>query len=307
MQSYDIITNNIPTVIEHDHLKTKLSSIDPITIYWGISMNDIPNIDYLYNIIKIRDFLLCGIKVVILLADLHAYLQSKKKNWGIIENKCKYYTELIVQVLKLMNVDISNLFFVKGSKFQLSIDYTIKYYDLLNRVTIEDAADSVKDISIPSEPNMVSRLIYPILQLTDEYYLKVDAEYGDYKQEKIFNLGHKINKNKNNKLTYLIGQKLNSFDISLFDDENTIIQKIKKVYFPKNDDNNDLLKYIKYVVFPIKNNIQIKTLYSSEIYDLYNYERLHSLFVNKTIKTIDIKQIVINFLIEFLCPIKNIK
>lgn len=304
MSSYEIITNNISKIIDEEYLKTRLVD-NQITIYWGISMSEIPTVRYLHTFMKISDFLRSGCKVIVLLADLHAYLQNKKKNWELIELRTKYYQEIILRVLKLLNVDISNLFFVKGSKFQLSIDYTIKYYDLLHRIKIDDAIKSMEGII--ENDDTVSQLVYPILQLTDEYYLNVDVEFGDYKQEKIFELGHNVNKEKVNKTTYLIGPYINDFSINLLENESVIRQKIKKINFSKDDIENDLFKFMKYIILPKNNKISFKTFYDDKTYDLTTFEELQTLFLEKKVRPIDIKQIVCNFLIDFLKPLRDDK
>ncbi len=295
ISEYNKITRNITKITNEDYLLDKVSK-NETTIYWGVSVDDVPTIRYIHSFLKIGDFLNSGCKVIVLLADLHAYLNSKKRKWSDIEIKTKYYKEILLKTMKVLNIDISNLFFVNGSQFQLSIDYTIKYFDLLNRVKIEDAKEAMN----ATDSDTMSKLVYSVLQLSDEYHLKVDAEFGDYKQEKIFELGCKLNKEKVNKISYLIGPYINDFSICLTDGEDIIRQKIKKINFKKDDVDNDLFRMVKHIIFLMNKSVEVKALYTNTIYYVNSYEEFEKLFLSKDISTNDIKTFVIKFLIDFL-------
>jgi len=288
---YDKIIRNTSKVTNEDYLMRKLEE-GQITIYWGVSVDELATIRYLHTFLKIADFLNSGCKVIVLLADLHAYLNSKKRKWSDIELKTKYYKDILLKTMKTLNIDISNLFFVKGSQFQLSIDYTIKYFDLLNCVKIQDAKESMN----VKDDDTMSKLVYPILQLADEYHLKADAEYGDYKQEKIFQLGCKMN----NKISYLIGPYINDFSIYLTDSKEVIEQKIRKISFAKDDLNNDLFLIVKHIIFLVHKSIEIKALYTNVIYYINSYEEFEKLFLSRDISPNDIKLFITNFLINFI-------
>ena len=124
-----------------------------------------------------------GLKVKILLADLHAALDGV--SWEILEKRYAYYREAIITILKTIGVDIKKLEFVKGSELQLKDKY---FHDLLKLSTMTSTHDCLKAASevvkLGDNPKL-SGLIYPLMQALDEEYLHVDAQFGGMDQRKI--------------------------------------------------------------------------------------------------------------------------
>ncbi|QQP49472.1 Tyrosine--tRNA ligase, partial [Caligus rogercresseyi] len=140
---------------------------------------------------KIADFLRAGCSVTILFADLHAYLDNMKAPWDLLKLRTKYYEHAIKAMLSSLGVPLEKLKFVKGTEYQLSEAYTLDVYRLSSLVTEHDArkagAEVVKQVSHP----LLSGLLYPGLQVLDEHYLDVDAQFGGVDQRKIFTYAEK--------------------------------------------------------------------------------------------------------------------
>ena len=60
------------------------------------------------------------IKVIILFADLHAYLDNMKAPWELLKQRVKYYETVIKAMLKSLGVPLEKLKFVQGTEYQLS-------------------------------------------------------------------------------------------------------------------------------------------------------------------------------------------
>ena len=131
-------------------------------------------------------------KVTVLFADLHGYLDNQKAPWELLEQRTKYYAFVIKSMLKSLNVPLEKLRFVRGTEYQLSKEYTLDVYRFSSLVTEHDAkkagADVVKQVASP----LLSGLLYPCLQALDEKYLEVDAQFGGIDQRKIFTLAEKV-------------------------------------------------------------------------------------------------------------------
>ena len=139
----------------------------PLKIYWGTATTGSPSFAYFVPMCKIRDFLLAGCDVTILLADLHSHLDALKTPEHLLEHRTNYYEEVIRSMLLAINapvVDengISKLRFVRGSSFQLTPRYSMDMLKLCARVSQSKARKAVTDViksstsknNISSEPS----------------------------------------------------------------------------------------------------------------------------------------------------------
>ena len=92
-EKLELITRNLQEIIGLDELKEKISNKKEISIYWGTMPTGSISIAYFFPMLKVADFLKAGCKVKILLADLHAALDSV--TWNILEKRYNYYEEAI--------------------------------------------------------------------------------------------------------------------------------------------------------------------------------------------------------------------
>ena len=60
------------------------------------------------------------LKVTVLFADLHAYLDNMKAPWSLLKLRVDYYEAVIKSMLKSIGVPLDKLKFVKGTDYQLS-------------------------------------------------------------------------------------------------------------------------------------------------------------------------------------------
>jgi tyrosyl-tRNA synthetase len=74
-------------------------------------------------------------KVIVLFADLHAYLDNMKAPWALLEQRVKYYEATIKGMLGSIGVPLDKLIFVKGTDYQLSREYTLDVYRMTSVVT----------------------------------------------------------------------------------------------------------------------------------------------------------------------------
>ena len=131
-------------------------------------------------------------KVTILFADLHAYLDNQKAPWELLEQRVKYYEFIIKAQLTSIGVSLEKLRFVKGTDYQLSREYTLDVYRMSSIVTEHDAKKAGAEVVKQVESPLLSGLLYPCLQVLDEKYLGVDAQFGGIDQRKIFTLAEKV-------------------------------------------------------------------------------------------------------------------
>ena len=192
----ELIKENLDEIIGLDKLEELVKSNKTIKVYWGTSPTGKPHIGYLIPLIKIAQLVQAGCEVTILFADLHAYLDSMKTSWDLLELRTKYYTKLIKQILIILKTDLDKIKFIKGTDYQLDSSYTIDLYKFTSAITVDSAQKGGAEVVKQSSNPPLSGLVYPLLQVLDEKYLECDIELGGLDQRKIFMLskdhGHKI-------------------------------------------------------------------------------------------------------------------
>lgn len=198
-------------------------------------------------------------------ADLHAYLDNMKAPWSLLEQRTKYYEAVIKAMLTSIGVPLDKLKFVQGTSYQLSREYTLDVYRLASTVTQHDARKAGAEVVKQVEHPMLSGLLYPGLQVLDEEYLKVDAQFGGVDQRKIFTFAEKylpqLGYTKrvhlmNPMVPGLAGGKMSSSEedskIDLLDSPANVKKKIKRAFCePGNITENGLLSFVKHVLFSI--------------------------------------------------------
>ena len=175
-ERFDLITRNLQEVIGEEELKEKLKSKKEFSVYWGAMPTGSISIAYFFPMLKIADLLKAGCRVKILIADLHAALDSVP--WEDLEKRYKYYKEAIETMLKTIGVPLDKLEFVKGSELQMNKEYFHDVLKLSTFTSINDCKKAASEVVKLGDNPKLSGVIYPSMQALDEEYLKVDAQLG---------------------------------------------------------------------------------------------------------------------------------
>ena len=165
-----LITRNLQEVMGGDQSVSAMETImmiRPLHIYWGTATTGVPHIGYFVPMAKIADFLRAGCKVTILLADLHAHLDSMKTPIDLLTHRINFYREIILMMLDTIGVDSAKLSFVVGSTFQLSTPYTLDMYRLATMTTYRNATKAGADVVKESSNPTLGPMLYPLLQALD--------------------------------------------------------------------------------------------------------------------------------------------
>ena len=164
-EKVSLITRNLEEVLGDGEEKIRsIVSERPLKIYWGTATTGKPHIAYFVPMVKIADFLAAGCEVTVLLADLHAYLDSLKTPLEMLDARVLYYEETIKCMLRSMGVCIDRLSFRRGTDFQLTPGYTLDMYKLTTIVTERNAKKAGSDVVKEAESPLLSGMLYPLLQ-----------------------------------------------------------------------------------------------------------------------------------------------
>ena len=175
-EKYELITRNLAEVVGEEDLKKLLDEKEQPSVYWGTMPTGSISIAYFFPMLKVADFLRAGMKVKLLMADLHGALDSTP--WDMLEKRTAYYKQATITILETLGVKVDNLEFVQGADLQLNPKY---FHDLLKLSTytsINAAKKSASEVVKQLENPKLSGLIYPLMQALDEEYLEVDMQLG---------------------------------------------------------------------------------------------------------------------------------
>ncbi|KAI0551152.1 tyrosyl-tRNA synthetase [Xylaria curta] len=230
-----------------------------------------PHAGYLVPGVKIAQLLAAGCDMVILLADVCAppyplrTLLAGRPPIELVEHRVKYYRFAITALLQACGVSTDKVEFVLGSSYQKTPDYIMDIYKMCSLTSEHDAKKAGAEIVKQSANTPLSGLLYPILQVLDEQYLNVDAQFGGLDQRKLFTaakewlpkLGYRQRAHlMNDMIPGLQGGKMSSSDenskIDLLDSPDVVSRKIKKAEAaPRVAEGNGLLAYIEHVFLPV--------------------------------------------------------
>ncbi|KAI4276434.1 MAG: hypothetical protein LQ337_002484 [Flavoplaca oasis] len=263
-EKFELITANTQETIRPDIIRNVLG-VRPLEIFWGTATTGRPHAAYFVPSIKIAQFLQAGCKVKVLLADLHGFLDADKAPEATLEARAQYYERTIGALLRAVGVDLDNLQFVRGSSYQLTPAFSRDLLRLSKRVSVHDAVKASSEIVKSTGDPVMADGIYPMMQLLDEEYLDVDAEFGGIDQRKTFALandtmtkamGFKTRAHLMNPMVPgLSGGKMSSSDpkskVGLLDEPATIQKKIAKAFCaPGRVEGNGILAFIQHVLLP---------------------------------------------------------
>ncbi|RWA14893.1 hypothetical protein EKO27_g149 [Xylaria grammica] len=197
--------------------------------------------------------------------QIHGFLDNLKAPIELVEHRVKYYRFAITALLQACGVSTDKVEFVLGSSYQKTPDYIMDIYKLCSLTSEHDAKKAGAEVVKQSANSPLSGLLYPILQVLDEQYLNVDAQFGGLDQRKLFTaakewlpkLGYRQRAHlMNDMIPGLQGGKMSSSDenskIDLLDPPDTVTKKIKKAEAaPRVAEGNGLLAYVEHVFLPV--------------------------------------------------------
>jgi tyrosyl-tRNA synthetase len=199
------ITKNLAEIMNHEKDINKIKYIllrRSLRIYWGTATTKAPHIAYFVPLSKLADFLDAGCTVIILLADLHAFLDSLKTPWFLLDARVEYYQKVLTIMFRLLGVSIRRLKFIRGRDFQMKPESPLDLYKLASITRFSQAQKAGSEVVKQDENPMLAPILYPLLQALDEEYLNVDVQFGGVDQRKIFAYASDFFNKKKNRLSF---------------------------------------------------------------------------------------------------------
>jgi len=321
----NLIKRNTEEILTEEELAELLKTKTEPVVYLGYAPTGRPHIGYLIPAMKIKDFVNAGLKVKILLADIHAHLDNMKSPLELLAKRVEFYRLELSALYQSLGADVSKIEFIKGSDFQLSREYSLDLYRLASQVSAERARHAAAEVVKFGETPKLGGFLYPLLQTLDEEHLKADIQYGGVDQRKIFGFAReshpKINQEKRVEimtpmLPGISGGKMSASEvgskIDLLDSVEDISAKINKAYCPEGDlQDNGIMVFMKYVLMVLKGDNKEKFLVERpEKFggnaEYENYENLEKDFIDKKLHPADLKKALVGELAKILAPVREV-
>ncbi|MBU1102358.1 tyrosine--tRNA ligase [Patescibacteria group bacterium] len=323
-QKLNLIKRNTEEILTEEELAELLKTKKEPVVYLGYAPTGRPHIGYMIPAIKIKDFVDAGLRVKILLADIHAHLDNTKTPFELLDKRVEFYKIELAELYGAIGVDVSKIEFVKGSDFELDKKYTLDVYRLAALTSADRAKHAAAEVVKFGENPKLSGFLYPILQTLDEEYLGADIQYGGTDQRKIFGFAReshpKIGQKKRVEimtpmLPGIMGGKMSASDpsskIDLLDSEADITAKINKAYCPEGDlTDNGIMAFVKYVLTVLKeDNGELFSVERPEKFggniEYKTYTDLEKDFLAKKLHPQDLKKTVACEIAEILKPVRE--
>jgi tyrosyl-tRNA synthetase len=309
---------NVEEIITRDELVALLRSKSEHQprAYVGIEPSGSVHIGHLPFLNTLRELQRLGVHIIVLLADLHAYL-NEKGNFEQISETAEYNKRCFAASGLSDETE-----FVYGSEYQTEAEYMMNVLRLATITTEKRARRSMDEVSRSTEDRKVSQAIYPLMQAVDIAYLEVDIAVGGLDQRKI----HMLARENLPKLGFkapicihtplligLDGDKMSSSKqnfIAVDEPAESVKKKLTSAFCPPEiAEGNPVLQVYKHVIFPgpeLSGEVVIERSgkYGGDV-RYARYEELERDYVQGKLHPFDLKANAIRSLNEVLEPIRK--
>lgn len=276
MDTYELMVRNSVEVVTEEEVRALAGSPTDRRVYVGYEPSGVLHLGHMLTANKLIDLQECGCEVVILLADVHAYLNKKGSFEEIQETAARMQDQFVAYGL-----DESSTEFVYGSEYQLEEEYVLDVHSLALETTLRRAERAMAEIQGDAVPN-VSHVVYPLMQALDIEYLSLDLAVGGIDQRKVHMLAREnlpsIGYESRPAIhTPILGDletgvgKMSSSDgvtISMGDTRESIEEKVTDSFCPPtrdpepdeagNERENPVLQLFQYHVFPRFETVRVE-------------------------------------------------
>ncbi|MFC7215250.1 tyrosine--tRNA ligase [Saliphagus sp. GCM10025334] len=316
MDTYDLITRNVDEVVTDEEVRELAADPAGKRVYVGYEPSGVLHLGHLLTANKLIDLQDVGMEVVVLLADVHAYLNGK----GTFEEIRDTAEQMRAQFLAY-GLDESQTEFVYGSSYQLEEDYVLDLHELELSTTLNRAQRAMAELQ-SGETAKVSHVVYPLMQALDIEYLDLDLAVGGMDQRKV----HMLMREELPELGYearpclhtpivadlTTGEgKMSSSQgvtISMEDSADDLEGKVNSAFCPPTRDpegdlENPVLELFEYHVFPRFETVLVERpeKYGGDL-EYGSYEDLASDLESGELHPADAKGTLASYLDELIAP-----
>lgn len=262
---FDLIARRTTEIITGAELRELLKK-EKLTAYCGYEPSGKIHFGHALTVQKLGDLQAAGARVIVLLADLHAYLNDK----GTLD-EIRRVAEYNRHCFIALGLDPKRTEFLLGSDFQLKSKFSLDVLRMAVDTTLLRARRSMAEIARHLKDPDVAQVLYPLMQAVDMAHLDVDVAVGGIDQRKV----HMVAREKLPALGYrkpvcvhmpllhgLDGAaKMSSSKgnfIAIDDEPAAIEEKVKKAFCPpKVTKDNPIIEYAEHVILPALGGLRV--------------------------------------------------
>ena len=179
MDALERITRNAEEVITAAEVRELAADPAGRRAYVGYEPSGVLHLGHMLTANKLIDLQDAGFEVVVLLADVHAYLNGKGTFEAIRETAERMREQFLAYGLEADRTE-----FVYGSSYQLDEEYVLDLHALGLETTLNRAQRAMAEIQ-SGDVAKVSHVVYPLMQALDIAYLDLDLAVGGIDQRKV--------------------------------------------------------------------------------------------------------------------------
>ncbi|MDY6819639.1 MAG: tyrosine--tRNA ligase [Halobacteriales archaeon] len=176
---YELIMRNVEEAVTDDELRELAADPQGRRAYVGYEPSGVLHLGHMLTANKLIELQEVGFEIVVLLADVHAYLNDKGTFEEIRETAERMREQFLAYGLNEEQTE-----FVYGSSYQLDEDYILDLHALGLETTLNRAQRAMAEIQ-SGETAKVSHVVYPLMQALDIEYLDLDLAIGGIDQRKV--------------------------------------------------------------------------------------------------------------------------
>ena len=307
-----LIKRNTEEIVGEDKIK-KFS--EKGVVYCGYEVSGEIHLGHLVTILKLLDLQKAGIKVKILLADWHTWL-NQKGNWKFVDEQMKQWEKGFKSVG--LEAEI-----VKGTSYELKKDYFEDLLKLALKITVNRGVRAMQQVARDIENAKISQMIYPLMQIADVKYLGTNFVVAGIDQRKIYMLG--VDEGKEiglQEAIYLytpiipslrgaegkMSSSVKESFISIRDSKESIKEKISRAYCKQGETkNNPIMAIARLIIFPMFDAIVIRgdKDHGEEERIFKSYHELEDAFERGHLHPLNLKNAVAEYLETVIAPIRK--
>jgi len=182
-ERFQLIKRNTVEIVTEEELWEKLERGDPLRGYIGYEPSGLPHVGWLVWMFKVRDLVEAGVDFIILEATWHAYINDKL---GGDMDLIRASARIIRKSMEALGIPVEKIKFLDAEDLASDKDY----WALLLRVAKANSLYRVKRaltiMGRKAEEAELdsSKVIYPLMQVTDIFYMDLDIALGGMDQRK---------------------------------------------------------------------------------------------------------------------------
>ncbi len=183
LDKLSIVLRNTVEVVTRDELAALLSREERVKGYLGFEPSGLVHIGWLVWMYKVKDLVDVGVEFYVLEATWHAYINDKLGGDMELIRKAARYTR---KVLEAVGVPETRVKYIDAEDLVSDKEYweiLIKAAKRTSLARVKRALTIMGRTANEAETDF-SKLIYPLMQVTDIFYLDLDIALGGLDQRK---------------------------------------------------------------------------------------------------------------------------